>query len=305
MQQLVNIFNTNETFARIESLIHKRFKIMKIKHLLLAGLSLCCINANATLSNLAWDNANEYVDAWEGNGGFGFESWSFIRDFAGGDAGQFLAFKSSNGDLNHITTAPDDKAWGSFANGPGFNQFEAYRGFGSNSLSQVGDVFRLSFEHGGIQSGGAVGFTLRNGNQASSIGDYNANSRFELSFLGGANTYSIFDGSGQVDTGIGFTDAGLHIVFELTSTSTYRLDILNAFNPAINPFSTTGNLSGSGSIDSVSLFNRDAEDANAYFNALSIGRQVPNIAVSAPSSLALFSIAFITLLKRKKISLNS
>lgn len=142
-------------------------------------------------------------------------------------------------------------------------------------------------------------------NQASSIGDYNANSRFELSFLGGTNTYSIFDGSGQVDTGIGFTDAGLHIVFELTSTSTYRLYILNAFNPAINPFSTTGNLSGSGSIDSVSLFNRDAEDANAYCNALSIGRQLPIIAVSAPSSLALFSIAFITLLKRKKISLNS
>lgn len=278
---------------------------MKIKRFLLAGLSLCCINANAALIDVAADNANNYGDAWAGNGGFGLEGWSFNRDFAGGSAGQFLASKSSNGDLNHITTAPDDKAWGTFANGPGFNQFEAYRGFGSNSLSQVGDVFRLSFEHGGIQSGGAVGFTLRNGNQASSIGDYNANSRFELSFLGGSNTYSIFDGSGQVDTGIGFTDAGLHIVFELTSASTYRLDILNAFNPALNPFSTTGTLSGSGSIDSVSLFNRDAEEANAYFNALSIARQMPNTTVSAPASLAIFCIALTVLFKRRKISLNS
>lgn len=242
--------------------------------LALLGLSL---PGQAQIINVAADNANNYGNQWTGNGGHGFDDWHFISDGAGGSAGHFLADKSNNQDLNHIASNPSDKAWGSYANGNGFNQFEAYRGFSNNSLQQAGDSFQVSFEHGAIVQGGAVGFVLRNQNEHNNIGDYNQFSRFEFGFIGGGQHYSIFDGQGVFDTGIGYTDAGLDLTFTLLSDELYRLDIFNAFDNSLVQ-SRNGLLAGSGTIDSVSLYNRDAELANAYFNDMQIfSTQVTNV----------------------------
>jgi hypothetical protein len=253
--------------------------------------------SQASLITVANDDANNYGNQWLGNGGSGFDDWHFIADNAGGSAGGFLANKNSNNDLNHVASNPNEKAWGTYANGNGFNQFEAYRGFSSNSLTQTGDIFQLSFEHGAITQGGAVGFVLRNQNIHNVIGDYNQLSRFEFGFVGGGQHYSIFDGQGVIDTGIGYTDAGLNLTFTLLSPDLYQLDIFNAFD---NSFlqSRNGNLSGSGSIDSVALYNRDAELANAYFNNLSISKA--SVAVPEPSTLILFCLSIGALLVRNR-----
>jgi len=272
--------------------------MFKLKSLLSLFILTIAFNGQATLITVASDNADNYGNNWQGNGGFGFEQWNFINDAAGGSAGNFLADKTSNPDLNNAASSPNNKAWGSFANGNGFNQFEAYRDFGSNSLNQVGDSFNISLEHGGITNGGAVGFVLRNQNIHNNIGDYNQLSRFEFGFIGGGQHYSIFDGQGVIDTGINFTDAGLNLTFSLLTANLYQLDIFNA-NGNVLLQSRNGSLSGSGSINSVSLYNRDAEIANAYFNNLSISKQV-NTPVPEPSTqILIFTAIAFMLLKRK------
>jgi hypothetical protein len=274
---------------------------MKLKYaglVLLSSLALLgTFSSQAALVEVASDNANNYGDSWLGNGGFGFEEWQFEIETANGSAGHFLAQSSMETDLTNIDSNPSDKAWGTFANEDGFNQAVAYRGFGDNSLTSTGDIFNMSFEHGGILGGGAVGMVLRNQNENGSVGDYNTNARFEFGFIGGTNNYSIFDGSGTVDTGIGFTDAGLNLMFELTGVDAYKLTVNNAFDNSLAGI-FTGVLAGTGNLDSVALYNRNAEEANAYFNSLSIFH---SRAVNAPATAAMMLLAAGFLLRRKAI----
>lgn len=281
---------------------------MKFKNLIAFSLMnlVFTFSSQASLINVANDDANNYGDQWLGNGGSGFDDWHFITDSADGSAGGFLANKNNNSDLNHIASSPsifnsNENAWGSYANGDGFNQFEAYRGFSNNSLTQAGDIFQVSFEHGAITQGGAVGFVLRNENIHHAIGDYNQLSRFEFGFIGGGQHYSIFDGQGVIDTGINYTDAGLNITFTLLSSDLYQLDIFNAFDDSFLQ-SRNGNLNGNGSIDSVSLYNRDVELANAYFNNLSISKN--SVLVPEPSTWLLLCLSFGALLLSNKRKLK-
>lgn len=272
---------------------------MNIKSILTTLLLTLSVSSQASLITVASDSGNNYGDKWQGNGGSGFDDWHFISDGANGSAGGFLANKNSHNDLNHIASNPSNNAWGSYANGRGFNQFEAYRGFAGNSLTKSGDIFNLSFEHGGITQGGAVGFVLRNQNIHNAIGDYNQQSRFEFGFIGGGQHYSIFDGQGVIDTGIDYTDAGLHLTFTLLNANLYQLDIFNAFDNSLLQ-SRNGSLNGSGSIDSIAMYNRDAEISNAYFNSLSI-QSNQSISVPEPSSYLLIVMAFglLSLSKRR------
>ncbi|MGL1959388.1 MAG: PEP-CTERM sorting domain-containing protein [Colwellia sp.] len=276
---------------------------MKLKNLIVLSLFnlTLAFNSHASLITLASDNANNYGDQWLGNGGFGFDAWEFIIDQADGNSGNFLASKSSNDDLNHIASNPSNKSWGAYANGDGFNQFEAYRSFSNNSLNQVGDIFQLSFEHGDIINGGSVGFVLRNENIHDTIGDYNQQSRFEFGFIGGGQHYSIFDGQGVIDTGIDYTDAGLNLTFTLLSENLYQLDIYNAFDDSLIQ-SRNGNLKGSGSIDSVALYNRDAEHANAYFNSMSINYESSaSLPVPEPSTWLLLLLGVLIISNKSRL----
>ncbi|MFK5895324.1 MAG: PEP-CTERM sorting domain-containing protein [Pseudomonadota bacterium] len=268
----------------------------KIKVLLVSALLTLTFYSHATLITVANDNADNYGNVWSGNGGFGFNQWNFIVDPANGSAGGFLANKINNPDLNNVASSPNNKAWGSYANGNGFNQFEAYRDFGSNALNNNGDSFQLSFEHGNITDGGSVGFVLRNQNIHNAIGDYNQQSRFEFGFIGGGSNYSIFDNYGVIDTGIAFTDAGLNLTLTLLSANQYQLDIFNA-NGNVFLQSRNGILKGSGSIDSVALYNRNSELANVYFNNLAITKST---SVPEPNTSALITSALLLLIIRRK-----
>lgn len=269
---------------------------MRIKLILASALLVLTFSSQATLITVANDNANNYGEQWLGNGGSGFDSWHFISDSAAGSAGGFIANKSVHNDLNNIALNPKNHAWGSYANGEGFNQFEAYRGFANNSLTNTGDSFNMSFEHGDISQGGAVGFVLRNQNIHNAIGDYNQLSRLEFGFIGGGQHYSIFDGQGVIDTGINFTNTGLNLTFTLLTSDLYQLDIFNSFDNVLLQ-SRNGLLNGSGTIDSVALYNRDAELANGYFNNLEINHSV---VVPEPATELLMSLAMLALFCRNK-----
>ncbi len=254
---------------------------------------------------VASDTASNYGVAWAGNGGTGFDTWVFQNNPASGFAGQFLANTGSHGDLNYVWSVPDFKAWGTFANGSGFQESVAFRGFGftgsgwANALNEAGDQFKVSFEHGGISTGGAVGFSLRNGNADAGPGNYNTNQRFEFGFQGGTSSYSIFDASGQTFTGIPFTSDGLDVVFTMTSQNHYSLQVFNANGGGLLG-TFTGQLSGAlnSTIDSVALYNRDAESANAYFNKL----EIFNAPIPEPASAALVAVGLFGLLRRRRKS---
>jgi len=223
-------------------------------------------------TTIAVDTASNYGAAWSGNGGSGLDSWVFRNN---GGGGEFLANTTANTDLNYIWSNPDYKGWGTWANGGGVQYMAAFRGFGwtgtswGNALDQSGDQFKVSMENGSIQSGGNCGFVLRNGNTDTDYDSYNSGARFELGFVGGDSNYSIWDNAGKRDTGIAWTHEGLDVVFEMTGANTYTATVYWA-NGGSEAGGMEGTLSGSGTIDSVALYNRDTEDANVYFNKLEI-----------------------------------
>jgi len=263
------------------------------------SLLLLAFPTRAAIITVAADNADNYNNQWQGNGGYGFEQWHFITDQVGGNAGGFLANKTNNSDLNHVASSPNNKAWGSYANGADFNQFEAYRGFGANVLDTTGDRFKFSFEHGDIADGGSVGFSLRNQNVHQNIGDYNQLSRFEFGFVGGGTNYSIWDGyNGQIDTGIAFTNEGINLVFTLLTSNIYNLDIYTANGDQFIK-SMNGTLSGIGSLDSIAIYNRNSEFSNAYANNLVI-EKTQLVSTSVPESATWWLMLLpIILLNRK------
>ena len=222
-------------------------------------------------ADLAYDDASlvAYAGGWtnDSNGGSGFGAWTLVSDPQSGFAG---AFRTSdiNTDLNGIGTGTTaTNAWGLYANGSGYNQSVAYRGLTLNDS----ETFVITIENGTIQSGGSAGMCLRTGNVTTAVGDYNTGARFEFSFVGGSNNYYIFDSETYYDTGIGWQDTGLQLSLTLTSADTYNLMVVQLASGTTNFFlsRTLGGTSG-GDIDSVSLFNRDTETDNVYFNSMAI-----------------------------------
>ena len=135
-------------------------------------------------------------------------------------------------------------------------------------LARSGQEFELEMDNGNIDTGGYVGFVLRNGNVTT---NKNAGQRFEFLFAGGESTYKYIDENGVHDTGIGFTGGGLSVRFILTSPDTYALRVIALGN--LTPFNFSGMLSGSAglSIESMALYNQNAGSGSSkdvFFNKL-------------------------------------
>ena len=243
---------------------------------------------------VARDNASNYTN-WDGSGlneGVGFDPWVFRT--SGG--GTYLASTEDNspnprGDLNYIWSVPGYHAWGTWADdgaGQGEQYVAAYRGFGWNGsfwgtrLARAGDMLKISFENAILQTvDTSSGFAIRNGNSTNSPANFDTNARFQFGIYSAAPlvdlNYSIFDASGKRDTGISSRDSGLNLEFTLTAADTYSFAIYNATNSGGPPLTNiVGTLSGSGTLDSISLFNRDTDTGgNFFFNKMEIWHSIP------------------------------
>ncbi len=236
--------------------------------LLVLIMSSTGIGFGQTFTSIAADNAGNYGTAWAGDGGTGFGSWTF-RDFDGnGAAGEFLQ-QNANVDSPNIATG--NKSFGTFANSGNEARMAAFRNF--DQTLKPGDRFQVDIQHGNIQTGFSMGFTLRSGTNNLNADDYNSDSRFEFLFIGGNTNYSII-GASTTDTGVGFTTSGIRVQVTLVDLNT--VDVVLTTLPSGTPVTISGiSLGGTANteLESLALYNRYTNLANVYFNNLSVDRE--------------------------------
>ncbi len=230
-------------------------------------------------ANMAEDDAakSEYGGSWEAgkNGGHGFGSWAMATDASGENrhAGFYIATTENNKDLNGI--AKEQKAFGLFANGAGFEQAVAFRSF-IKPLA-VGDSFSFMIENGPFEKksekdeagGGAVGLVLRTGNSNSATTDYNAGAMFEFGAYQGTENFQIYDGSKPADSGVAFTDSGVVVTITVTSSDSYDLEIQTLSDKKLTKLPGR-KFSASGTVESFAAFNRNSEKNDVFFNQFQV-----------------------------------
>ncbi|MEM7680486.1 MAG: dockerin type I domain-containing protein [Planctomycetota bacterium] len=235
------------------------------------------------------------------NGGFGFGPWTLIAEApAGGFAGFFSANDAGGGlGVDNIgveedpavpftTPASEGRVWGTFANkGAGIEQASAFRPL-SASLDGAGDSLGVSMEHGFVN--GQAGVALRTANVATAAADFDTGARAQFYFEGGSAGYTLEDDAGPVVLDgttpglplIDFTFFGVEVEYTLTGPDTYDIEITkfnseagsggaapDVFNKTTHAGLGGRSLAGTGTIDSVALYQFDVEQqSDAFFNNL-------------------------------------
>ena len=247
---------------------------------LLASL-LCTIGARAGEQRiLAEDDASTtaYSAGWKATGGgTGFRDWTFqtLKAATGEAHAGFYLAESGHAELKGVGIR--GKAFGLFANGTGFEAAAAFRQF--KKPLAIGQTFSFLINHGTIAkkfdkddpATGSIGITLRTGNAAGNAGDYNKQARFEFGCYEGARNYQIYDGDSAHDTGVPLTDGGLSVSLTLLTADTYDIEITSLADKKTTKLSARklGGTAG-GKIESLCIFNRDGERADAFFNGFQV-----------------------------------
>ena len=220
------------------------------------------------------DDASQsaYTSGWkDASGNAGFGGWKF-QENRGADnayAGHFIADDKMNPEIAPI--ASGDKAFGLYANGPGFETAVAFCPFAK--ALPVGGSFSFQMLNPLIEqkgtadspAPGSIGLSLRSGDAASSPDDYNKGARFEIINLKGEINYQVYDGETTHDSGVPYSEKGITVTVTLTGVDTYDLEITRLTDNKSTKLSGR-KFGGSGTIDSFSLFNRNGEKADAFFN---------------------------------------
>jgi hypothetical protein len=252
---------------------------MKSKFLLSFLLVASLTSVFSESTNVAEDDAGQYGSGFDNgkNGGTGFGPWTMMTE--GNDenrhAGFYVADTEHNPDLNGIVK--DNKAFGLYANGSGFEQAVAYRPF-EKPLAE-GDSFSFMMENGVFEkkfdkddpTPGSIGLVLRNGNINTSPADYNNGSLFEFGYYQGKGNYQIYDGTPSTDSGVPFSDFGVSVTVTLISSDSYDLEIVNLKDKKITKLPGR-KLSSNKPIESFAIFDRNSEKYDAYFNQFQVAR---------------------------------
>ena len=255
-------------------------------------------------AGMASDTADDaaYDSGWNdaSNGGTGFGGWSFAEDsFGSGFAGRFL--QGPGGGASNVING-SGRAWALFANnGAGREASVAFRGINLAGLGNAGTSLTITMENGGIDAGGRVGLALRSGNANASVDDATTGALTQFYFLGGQANYLVEDGIGLTATGAGFTFDGVRLRFLFTGNGGYDLEIDRFFNETgdFDTIFVNGlQLDGTGTIDSIALFNDDASDGGGnndiYFNNLEVVVPTP------AGALAIGAMGLLTASRRRR-----
>ncbi len=202
------------------------------------------------------DNASSpaYANGYKAgeNGGSGFTPFRIV---SAGTAGTFV-FTATEAEGNKGTPAPSTidtagKSFGLFAQTPDAS-ITITRGF-TKPLTTPGSTFSIDFVSG-INEAGLAGVALTTADGMTGSFVFHA---------GGAGV--LFNGA---STGIGFVPGASHLVYTLTSPTTYSLKVTGA-----DAYTGTGTFKGPITGFQVQQTNSGSTkpDHNAYFNNLSLG----------------------------------
>ncbi len=228
---------------------------------------------------IAADDASNapYNDGWNvgDNGGSGFGAWSVIgRENGSGFGGGFL---STNNGAVSIGSGGNNAAWGVFGNGGGVGQ--AIRPFSSPLV--VGTTFSIDMDNQGIDTGGTVGFGLRNAG-----GD----NLFEFYFKGGESNYTVnaTNVSGSTPE---FTSDGLRLALTLTASNAFTLTIDTLGNGIGVDSTIMGNLLNNAdqSITTIRAFNANG-GPDVFYNNLVVSAVPESSAIGVLAALGLAAV---------------
>jgi hypothetical protein len=222
---------------------------------LMLSLSAALACGDRALAVIATDNASNapYNDDWQvgDNGGSGFAAWSTINNSGGGGSGG--GFLANNNTESQINVGGD--AWGVFGHSGGVGQ--AIRSF-SVGMNPT-EAFFIDMDNGSIDTGGTVGFGLRNSS---------GNNLVEFFFVGGQSTYRYNSAGGSVSTGVGFTNQGLRLQLTLTDADSFTLAIDRLVDGVGTNVTTVSgdliNALGGQVISQLRLFNANAGSPNSH-----------------------------------------
>lgn len=275
--------------------LRRRVYPMTNQRTTMAVLAVCGITTMGSLSvfaaDLASDNAADatYNDGWSSSdhGGTGWSgNWSLTTSpgATGSEAGHFVGSSTANGDSSSggdIDTG--GRAWGLYANSS--HSASATRGFATSFLD-VGQAFVFDFDNGSVANGSSVSATL----QGAGGTPY-----FYFGFTGGSANYTV----GQeglfgfsTDTGVGYTDEGLHVEIALTGANTVSTSITPRGGSTTVIQST---LAGNAAWDRIMFENNSAgtgDAANLYVNSMEV--------IPEPATMTLLGLGAMSLLAARR-----
>lgn len=266
-------------------------------HLIRFFLLLTLVHSSASIvwgQGIARAQDEAYFDAysngWETgtNGGFGFQNWRLFRpDFPEEEgvlrfAGFFLAQEEVEGNLG--LTARNDRAFGIFANGTGFEETLAYRRFWEALRPREVFSWKMTFE--GFQSKfdedaeglKSVGLILRGSSTVETMEDINNDRRLVIAAVEGFSTYQVYDLNGRFNTGVFLDPKGALFVVKIGLDNTYQLEIQTLSDGRVQRFENRFLDEGEGPLHGFALFNRNAGLNNVYFGAFQIDRPFRQLA---------------------------
>jgi hypothetical protein len=238
-------------------------------------LAITAATSSAPAAIVATDDASQaaYSDGWQvgDNGGSGYLAWSSIgRENGSGFGGGFIS--TNNGAVN-IGSGGNNAAFGVFGNSTGVGS--AVRPL--TSALPIGYTLSIDMDNQSIDTGGTVGFSLRNAA---------GNNLAEYYFVGGQSDYTVNaadqNGPTQIDTTLGFTSGGMRLSFRLTSANSFSLSIDQFANGVGVDKTIAANLISNAdqAISNIRLFNANG-GPDVFFNniVLSVVPEAPGLAL--------------------------
>jgi aryl-phospho-beta-D-glucosidase BglC (GH1 family) len=231
---------------------------------------------NSPYNGTNWSNGQ--------NGGSGFGAWSLFKS-GNGTSSFFAASASDNGNGcssgGGINGSCGD-SWGAFA-GSGATANGRRTFTGSPSALGTNQSFTFSIDNGYVDNNGAIGVALEN-----SI----SNTVWEFLYIGGnsGGFYAINDGSGTNDTPITYIESGLTVVFTLTSSATYSVQITALGGSSSISNGILKSPTGGQGISQFRFYNKEPSSGNGcnydcFLNTISVGSAgCPAFTVSAPGN---------------------
>ncbi|MDD5140934.1 MAG: hypothetical protein PHY43_11815 [Verrucomicrobiales bacterium] len=276
---------------------------------------------SARAQTIAYDEAGNYLveASWTNNSnlGFGFTPWVIVTNNTSPGTSQFhgnyitaapVLPAFANASITNVSGVNYTNVWGIFANGTnGANETTAYRGF-ANPLGT--NTFKLQWGSKGAgvtttANDGVVhgwcGFTLRNGNETSTSGDFETGVRFYLYFLDGNNPSTLYVWDGGTPAvrsvpGTSFSDLGRGNITNAVEAevtvgadgNTYHL-VLKDVVVGRTLYTLDSTLMGSGTIDSAALFCHEATGDQVYNRMqITVPRIPPTILSLQPTNGSLY-----------------